>query len=181
MRRLLSTLATVVLGVGLSSGVAAASTVTCGITNTGPGSNNTVTCVDSNNVQVTCTNNVVVANSSSQSSSSGSASTSGNTSGGSSSSGNASNSNTVTVNLGASCAPVASGTAAAAGGKGGTLAFTTLAAASPGTSAASGVAALPETGSNTALDTALIGVAVLGGSMVASRLSLMAYRRHTLK
>jgi hypothetical protein len=40
---------------------------------------------------------------------------------------------------------------------------------------------LPETGSNTAVDTAIAGVVGLAGVLAASRVGLAAYRRHALK
>jgi len=63
------------------------------ISNTGPGSKNTVTSQQSNNTTVTNTNNVAVCNTSSQSASSGNATVSGNTNAGSGGSGYSSNGN----------------------------------------------------------------------------------------
>ena len=162
--------------------VASAATVTCNgsVSNTGPNSNNTVTCVSTNNVTVSCVNNVVVANTNNQTSTSGSASTSGNTTGGSSTSGSSSNSNSATVNVGASCAPVASApntftTAAAAGGQGGGSASTA------GGAGAAKVGSLPKTGSNTAEEVGVIGAIVLGAGLAASQFGVRAYRRLALK
>src|SRR4051812_29172730 len=106
MKNVLKAVVVTTAMVGMSGGVAFADTVTCSISDTGPGSTNTVNCVDNNNNTVTCTNNIVVSTSNNQNSNSGSSNNSGNTSGGGSSSGDASNSNNVVVNVGASCAPV---------------------------------------------------------------------------
>ncbi|HEX4774585.1 MAG TPA: LPXTG cell wall anchor domain-containing protein, partial [Candidatus Saccharimonadales bacterium] len=54
-------------------------------------------------------------------------------------------------------------------------------AGSPAAGSASNVSSLPETGSNTAVDTAIAGVVGLAGVLAASRVGLAAYRRHALK
>jgi hypothetical protein len=108
MKKLLKAVAVAGVMVGMSGGVAFADTTCSGsISNTGPGSNNTVTCVTSNNESVKCENNIVVKNDNDQNANSGSASVDGNTTGGSATSGSASNSNSTVVKVGTSCAPVA--------------------------------------------------------------------------
>lgn len=148
------------------------------ITNTGPGSTNVVKCIDSREVTVTCSNNIYVVNDNSQTSGSGNADNSGNTTGGSSVTGNATNENGTTVQIGAACAaqptavtPEAPTPSQPVGGMG------AGAPVAPVTT----IAALPNTGSNTLLDSALIGGASLATLLVAARLGATAYRRLALK
>ena len=167
------------------AGVASASTVDCGISNTGPNSKNTVNCVDSNDTTVTCNNNDKIADISGQSSTSGNASSSSNTSSGNSTSGSSSNSNTNTVQVGASCTPVSS--------KSGTT-FTTSAlvsktapaAAMKSTTSTTATTAttpssLPNTGSDSALVDAAIGVAVVAGVMGLARLGFATLKHQQLR
>ncbi|MNH58529.1 hypothetical protein D3C85_1066560 [compost metagenome] len=148
------------------------------ITNTGPGSTNEVTCVDSREVTVTCVNDIYVVNNNSQTGGSGDADNSGNTTGGSSISGNATNENGATVQIGAACAaqpaavtPETPTPSQPVGGMG---------AGAP-TEAAKVIAALPNTSGGSLLDSILIGSASLAGLLVASRLGMTAYRRATLR
>jgi hypothetical protein len=131
MKRILQSLAVSLLTIGMTGGIAAAATVTCGgsISNTGPGSTNTVSCVDTENNSVSCDNNIVISNDNEQSASSGSAFTTDNTSAGGSTSGSAENSNSTVVAVGASCAPVetAAVTPPAGGSGGATLGASTVA------------------------------------------------------
>lgn len=108
MKRILQSLAASLLTFGAMSGVAAAASVTCNsnISNTGTDSNNSITCVDTEENSVSCENNVIVSNSNDQSANSGGAFTTDNTSGGGATSGDSGNSNTTVVKVGASCAPV---------------------------------------------------------------------------
>jgi hypothetical protein len=184
VKKLIQIIATAILGIGLSAATVSADSVTCGsISTTGQDSTNTVTCVDSNKVDVSCNNNVVVDNNNDQTSNSGTATSSGNTEGGSATSGNSSNSNTATVSVGASCAPVAGTsqfTTTPSGGKGaGAVPAATVSATTP--AAAPAAAALPDTGSNTLLDGAIASLVVLGSALTASRLGLFAFRRVSLK
>ncbi len=133
MKRVLQGLATSLVTIGLMGGVAAATTTCNGtITNTGPGSTNTITCDDTQNQNVSCDNNLIVDNSNHQSANSGQAFTTGNTSGGNATTGNSENSNTtsVDVHIGDACALVATAVTPPAGGSGGvTLGASTTAAA----------------------------------------------------
>jgi hypothetical protein len=167
------------------AGVASAATVTCGnISNTGPGSTNSITCVDENNKQVICNNDLKVSESNDQTSSSGSAFTTDNTGAGGATSGDSQANNNVTVTLGASCAPVTTASVTtpttptttptpAVGGKGAAPVATPQPAAKP--------VSLPETGSNTAQKVALDSVVALGSTLVAVQLALLAYRRLALR
>ena len=185
MRRLVFSTLTTLLGVGLMSGAAAAATTVTfnsSISNTGPNSTNTVNCVDKNDIDVTCSNTGTIVETNNQTSNSGSATVNGNTTGGSSTSGNASNSNTYTVQLGASCAPVTTpSNTTPSGGKGGG-GFTTSAviATTAPTVSPSAPASLPNTGSNAALKDALFGLAGLGG-LVAVSLSSVGIKRHLVR
>ena len=177
MRKLLLTLTTSVIGLGLMGGVASASSVTCNgsISNTGANSNNTVNCVDTNNVSVTCSNNETIVEGNNQTSTSGSATNSGNTSSGNATSGSSNNSNSVTVQLGGGCAPVA----------GSTTAFTTSAVSAPASTSTPAAAAatpttLPNTGSNSALDAATVGLGALAGVSLVSA-GAVTLKRHLSK
>lgn len=90
----ISAVATTVL---LGSSAYAATTGT--ITNTGPGSNNTITVNEDCSAIITNTNTISITGSNSQTSSSGSTTSGGNTTGGSATSGSSTNSNSYTVDL----------------------------------------------------------------------------------
>jgi len=167
MRKILLTITSSVLGIGLMGAVASASAVTCSgsVSNTGAGSTNTVSCVDTNNVSVSCNNKDVITQSNTQNSTSGGATTSGNTSGGNSTSGSSSNSNSTKVQLGASCAPVAGTTTAFTTGA---VVTTTSTPAATMTTPAATPTSLPSTGSNSSLDAAIVGVSALGGVSLVS-------------
>jgi hypothetical protein len=108
MRKIVIGISVTLASMFAMAGGATAASVTCNgtISNTGSGSNNTITCVDTNNVSVTCVNNVVTTNNNNQTATSGNVSAAFNTTVGNVSSGDASNSNTVVVNVGTSCNPV---------------------------------------------------------------------------
>jgi hypothetical protein len=183
MRKLVQILSTAILGASLIAGVASASTATCGVSDTGPGSTNTVNCVDSNNTTVTCNNKDMIEESSGQSASSGSTSSSSNTTSGNSTSGMSSNSNTDTVSVGASCTPVST--------KSGGTTFTTsaivaktapaAAAKSTTTMTTATPSSLPDTGSNSALVDAAIGVAIVAGVMGLARLGFATLKHQQLR
>jgi hypothetical protein len=153
------------------------------IVNSGPGSENSITCVDSTKVHVTCSNNIYVVNNSEQIAESGDATNGGNTTGGGSISGNATNENGATVEIGASCAgqpaavtpenPTPSQPVGGMGAGG-------MGAGAP-TEATQAITTLPNTGSNVILDSVLIGGTSLGALLIASRLGAVAYRRLALR
>lgn len=181
MRRLLLAIPTTLIGVGLMAGVANASTVTCSgsISNTGPGSTNTVNCVDTNNVSVSCNNQGVIVENNNQNSTSGSATSGSNTSGGSATSGSSSNSNTVTVQLGASCAAVPGQTTFTTSAVV-TPASTSTPAATPTSTPAATPTSLPTTGSSSSLDFAIAGVSAFGGVSLLSA-GALTVKRHLQK
>lgn len=184
MKRYMRGLVAIITSLAFMGGVASAQTGCEGatITNTGPGSTNEITCVDSSTVHVVCSNDIYVVTDNSQSSGSGDADNSGNTTGGSSITGNATNENGTTVEIGASCAPAAAVTPPAPtptptspqpvtgfGGRG---------AGAPEVVA---VAALPNTSSNPILDVALVSAISLAVALVLSRLGILAYRQSALR
>lgn len=184
MKRYMRGLVAIITSLAFMGGIAGAQAGCEGatITNTGPGSENVVTCVDSSTVHVTCTNDVYVVTDSSQSSGSGNADNSGNTTGGNSITGNATNENGATVQIGASCAPAAVTTTPTPtptptspqpvtgfGGRG------------AGAPEAQAVAALPNTNSNPILDIALVSAISLAAALILSRLGVLAYRRSILR
>lgn len=180
MKRVIQFLSTLVLGMGFLSSVASAASVTCGASNTGANSNNTVVCQTSNNEYVTCNNGVVVLNNNGQTAHSGDAFVINNTNAGGSTSGNTTNVNGVEVEIGVTgCAPVTTTsttptpTAPSGGGGAGQPAAPVQAAPK--------VASLPATGSNSVVETLAIGTALVGGAVAVSQIGLMAYRRLALK
>jgi len=183
VRKLLPIVSALVVSTGMTIGVAAADT-SCSVSDTGPGSTNNCTSESSNTLNENCQNNITTINDNSQNANSGSANVSDNTTGGNASTGNASNSNDTNTQINANCGQqVASVTPSAptpsaprAGGQG--AAAPVSVAVNPGHGAApQAVAALPETGSNTARNTAIAGVTVLGGLTAASQFGTAAYRR----
>ena len=182
MKRYMRGFVAVVTSLAFMGGVANAQQACEGATiiNTGPGSTNEVTCVDSRDIKVTCVNDVYVVNNNSQTGGSGDADNSGNTTDGGSVSGDATNENGTTVQIGASCATQPTAVTPEAptptpgqpvGGMG---------AGAPA-EAAKTVAALPDTGDNTMIDSVLIGGTSLATLLIASRLGAIAYRHLALR
>lgn len=161
-RKIISLLGTVA-GCIVLSGVASAQSVD--ISNTGPGSNNTVTSTSSSTTTCTSTNQVQVTNTSQQGSSSGSSNTSGNTTGGSATSGSASNSNTastsVTANGGCTLASTTPEPETPGGGSGGEVLGETT------TAPAVTVASLPATGELSDAQQAAATTAAISGLILA--------------
>lgn len=192
MRRLLLTLTTSIVGVGLMSGLAMASTATCTITTTGANSTNIDNCIDTNNKTVICNNKDVVVENNNQTAVSGNASSSSNTSAGGATSGNASNNNIYTIKLGASCAPVAGTTSGTfttqsvistqpqSGGKGGGSA-TTASPTNVGSPTSAAPNSLPNTGSNGDVNAAVTGAGILGGLALVAASSVALLKRHMLR
>ncbi len=165
---------------------AASAQASCSIGTTGPSSVNTCTFTNSNLVTVTCINGVQVTNTNIQNSTTGTANVSGNTISGTATSGDATNVNALATELALNCAgapavaanPTPAPTPAPstpAGGAGGVVGGVST------TAQASGVAALPETGSETILAPVAIGAVVLGGLSVLAQLGVSGYRRLTLR
>lgn len=194
MKRYMRGLVATIASLALMSGVASAESeqpTTCAngeatITSTGEGSVNMVTCVDSKEIHVTCDNNIYVVNDSSQTANSGDASNSGSTDSGSSISGSATNENGATVEIGTSCVipsvtnpesptpeqPVVSPINGLGMGMG---------EGAPAAEATQTIASLPNTSSNTVLDSLLVGGSGLIALLIASRLSTATYRHFALR
>ena len=157
------------------------------ITHTGPDSVNKIECVSARDIKVTCKNNIYVVTDNSQSAGSGDTTNDGNTTGGSAISGNATNENGTIVEIGASCGEqpavitpenpkpgmgaVTPSSQQPSGGGG---------AVAP-TQAPVEITTLPDTSSNPILDGALIAGSSLTGLLIASQLSIAAYRRFALR
>jgi hypothetical protein len=168
-------LATIVSVCYLSSAAVGAQSSGCAgatITNTGPNSTNTITCVDSSTVSVTCVNNVFTVTNNSQTSNTGGANNSGNTTGGGSITGNATNSNGQTVQIGASCDVPSTTTT--------TTTPSTGLGEVEGTSTTK-VAALPYTAKSSIATWVVAVAAGLAGLVGLSRLAVLAYRHSLLK
>jgi hypothetical protein len=191
MKRIIQAISGAILAIGLTAGVASADTVNCGnISNTGPGSVNSITCTTSTGVNVYCNNDTHLTTTNNQNASSGYSVVTGNTTGGSSTSGGAQNSNQTNLTVGLSCAPAASSAPAAvtppAGGQGGGAPVAAAAApAKPvggvGAGApAAAVASLPETGSQAPERDAAIAAVALSSALVLPKLFLSAYRKLAL-
>jgi|GEM_PF-2199333 len=186
VKRALQILSASVVSVSMMAGVAAADATssTCTISNTGNGSVNSCTNIDANTTTIFCTNDAKITNDNFQVGEGGTVTVESNSSAGSATTGDVHNTalNEVAAQLG--CGTVAVATTApttpvtpAVGGQG---AGTPAATPTPAP-AATPVASLPDTGSNTALNTGIAGVAVVGGLMAVAQLSVSAYRRFALK
>lgn len=193
MKKLLRAIAIILLGVSFSTGVVFADTGS--ISNTGPGSTNSISFTETNNAFLNCVNAVNVTNVNNQTAVSGGATVSNNTVGGGATSGSASNSNSTSANIGVSgCAlnsapvtppPTNGGTTPTTptGGSGGgqvSGASVTLAGAGgSGGGQVSGVriAALPETSGESIVSYASVPLAVLGSLVTISSVGVAATRR----
>jgi len=185
VKKFIQILSATVVGMSMMVGVAAADAVsncpTGTIENTGPDSDNSITCETTTDTRVTCVNNIYVVGENGQQASSGNSSGDGNTSGGTVVSGNATNDNGATVQVGASCGSEVATTTPVTPPAGGKGADTTTPAVTTAAPVSAKVASLPETGSNSVLNDTLTGVVVLGGTVAVSQLGVMAYRRLALK
>lgn len=190
MKRYMRGFVATITSLALMSGVASADTAepaTCTdgqatITSTGPGSVNIISCVDSKEIHVTCDNNIYVVNDNSQTANSGNADNSGNTNGGSSVTGDATNENGTTVQIGASCvSPAAVTPESPTPQQPTTTPVDGMGAGAPSAEAAQAIAVLPNTSSNTVLDSILIGVSSLAALLITSRFGAAAYRRFALR
>ncbi|MDB5165715.1 MAG: hypothetical protein JWM00_605 [Candidatus Saccharibacteria bacterium] len=172
------------MGIGMvaSGGADRASAIDCSgaIINPGPGSTNTIECVNASTVHVTCTNNINVVTSSTQTAGSGGGISSGNTNAGNVITGNATNENGQVVQIGAACVtqPASQTTSP-------NMPTTSSVAATPGPSTVMPtsrvVAALPNTASNSLTDVILLGVISLAGMLGISRVGVELYHRLALK
>lgn len=148
-----------------------ASAATCDgditITNTGPGSNNTISCTDVSNIELNCNNNVIVATVNTQNGTTGSADTSGNTAAGNAVSGQVVNNNGNNVTVGGGCEQLAAtstpDTPGMGGGGGGAGAFTPE--------------VLPDTSTPSPVLSVFGVIAAATGVAAVSRVAVTAYRK----
>lgn len=170
MKKILGLLAATAVLFGLLSGIAMAQTGEgCSIINTGPGSNNTCSSQNNQNLVVTCTNNADVVFVNGQSTSSGSATLTFNGNGGYAYSGNAVNQNSTNTGLDVSCQLAQAQTSTTPTTP--STPPTVQAPTNPTT-----VKALPNTGSNDALPMIVLATGGIIVLALASRLSLSGYR-----
>jgi hypothetical protein len=145
----------------LAIGFAPAAVFAATISNTGPGSYNSIINESTKEITVTCNNNVEVVNINNQSSNSGTAVVNGNNYGGDAQSGDAQNLNEFVATLGVSCAPVvAAVTPPPAGGQGG---------GTPAPAVLASSTTLPDTGSEMILVGAATAFVLGTASAIATK------------
>ena len=176
MKKILSLVSGVALCCAFAGGLASAQ-----ISNTGPGSTNTITNSNSCSSTTTNSNTVTSSNSNTQSGTSGTATNSGNTGSGGSSSGSVSNtgsnSTNVVVENGSASACVPATTTATVTDPGTTTTTVAGGMGAGNPEAVTRISSLPNTGSGTALSIMASVTAVLAALGVASRTGLAAYKR----
>lgn len=184
MKRYMRGLVTLIVILGFSGGSASALEGPCDgneitISNTGPGSTNTVVCVTNTKLNVVCSNNVYILDSNSQAAVSGAATQQGNSGGGSAVSGNATNSNGDNVQIGASCGVPAATTPVTP------TTPTPVAPPTPPTGMGAAVptkaTVLPNTAGTSTTEVAIAGVIALVSVLALSQFALRLYRRSALK
>src|SRR5581483_1947724 len=119
MKKVTQSISAVVVSLSLLGGVASAASTSCSIIDTGANSDNICVNKSSDELSVTCKNNVDVVFVNGQNSGSGSVTVVGNTTSGFSVSGNAVNTNSTTAKLDVGCAPASQTSTPPAGGQGG--------------------------------------------------------------
>ncbi len=194
MKKLIQIIASVVLGIGLSMGVASAEHGGCHITN-GNGTDSTNECIidTETNIRYVCRNGVLINVENDQSANSGNATANGNTTVGNVTSGDALNEGQITTNVNASCAKAASAnpttTTPPAGGGQGVRPSGGGQGAGPGGGQGAGsvagastkIASLPNTGVNSTVESLGIATGAVGLLGVVTQACVMAYRRFALK
>lgn len=173
MKKLIKILSASVVSVAFMGTVASAASCdgSIVITNTGAGSNNTVSCTDVTNIVLTCDNNVIVGSVNTQTGTSGNADSSDNTTAGNVATGQVVNNNGQDVTIGAGCETLA----AQAGetptpGKGG-----------GGGSVVETPEVLPNTANQSTPLMAAMSLGIAAGVVALSRLIVAAYRRFSLR
>jgi hypothetical protein len=171
MKKVLQILTAAVLSVSFIGVSASAQTIeACSgditITNTGQGSNNTISCNDINTVVITCDNNINIATINYQNGQTGTATVTGNGLGGDATTGTVINTNSSVVDASASCAATASATP------------TPSTSPSPSTTPATvKPAALPNTAGTDTMTVVLVSLAAAAGIVGLSRFAVAAYNR----
>ncbi len=171
MKKLVQILTAAVVSVAFVGSVAGAQECdNIVIFNTGPDSNNQVSCVDVTNLTVTCVNNVFVLDTNSQTALTGSASVAANVTSGNALSGDANNSNGQVVTIGASCVSATTPVTPVTPGGG-----------SVTPAAETKVAALPYTAGTSAATIVAISLVAAAAIVAVSRIAIAAYRRYSVK
>lgn len=188
MKKLLQVLTTAVVGTVLMGGVVGATGTyqNCSIYQSGSTSYNSCqTNTNTTSVRVTCVNNVYVIDNSSQQAGTGNATITSNGSGGYVASGNATNQNGATVNIGASCgqasAPASSSSSPSSSSSCGSSKTCPTSSASTPAKMSVSASSLPETGSNSVVNGAVIATATLVGVLGISYAGSVLYRRLAFK
>jgi hypothetical protein len=181
MKRVTQLVVALVLSVGIfncvsTSSVNAVDVGNCDnivIFNTGPGSDNSIRCVDDLDLEVTCNGTIYVLTENSQTALSGAATVTGNTSGAGAASGTAVNSNDTAIHyVGEGCGTTTTTTTPE----------TPATPSVPATPVATPkVAVLPFTASSSVAETALISLVAVAVVIATSRIAVLAYRRATQK
>lgn len=174
MKKLFHIATSAVVGAACFGNFASAATCEGLITLTGPSSNNTVSCTEINNINVTCNNNLWVGTVNNQTGTSGSGDVVGNTAGGSVVTGTVVNENGQNVTIGTDCGN------GGGGGGGGTSVSTPT---TPGAGAASAPlpSVLPYTANDSPLSVIMTGIIAAAGAFVITRLGVVAYRAIKLR
>ena len=150
------------------------------INGTGSGSTNVVECYVKYDATVTCDNGFYVLNQADQTAITGMAQAAGNTNPGAAISGNAKNENGTDVTVGLKCeattTPVTPVTPTTP-----EKPVTSTTPATPAAAPVQKVAALPNTASNSIVQTVVFSLVVIATAAIASRVAIAAYRRSTLK
>ena len=157
-----------VVTLGSILGISVPAMAQANISNTGPGSVNTITSNNTNTCTAVMNNTAVVTNTNNQAGASGAAVVSGNTGSGGASTGSVNNSSSSNTQLsltnGNPCAPAAALPSGGSGGSGGTNVQTAAITLAGGQGAgADMVSALPETGQTAPAEQLFIGSALLSG------------------
>lgn len=178
MKKLMKMLAAVIVGAAFMGSVAGAQSptnVTCSdisISNTGPGSNNTITCNTVVDTTITCTNNVIVGSANIQTSTTGNASGQNNTTVGNINTGTAVNYNGTNTTIGASCGSTATpSTPVTPAGNGGVAP----------TPAGVGATVLPNTSGMSTGTIVAYSLLAAAAIVAISRLAVAAFRRYSVK
>lgn len=175
MKHVLKIFSAAIVSTAFMGSAAGAASCDGAITMTGPGSNNTISCTDVNNIVLTCVNDIIVGTVNTQTGTSGDGNVSDNNSAGNVATGTVVNENGQNVTVGASCNSAGLVTETPGGGS------VTPAEETPG--GGQGAAGAPEELPNTSSSAPFI--TIIAGSLVASagafgvsRIVTTTYRRH---
>ncbi|MDB5176642.1 MAG: hypothetical protein JWN75_310 [Candidatus Saccharibacteria bacterium] len=183
MKKLVQILTAAVISVGFIGSVASATTdCQTVVYNSGDNNPTTIECINIKTIDITCVNNVTVANISYQDGKSGPAIVGGNEAGGSATTGTVTNSNNTTTELGVTgCAGAV--TPSVSPSVSPSPSVTPASSVTPGKGATTPVTptVLPYTAGNSAAEIVAVSLVSAAGVVVASRLAIAAYRRFSEK